>query len=141
MARELSESWTAEEFARYVRLGIEPVAKREPLAPPIDEMESDFQRKVCICAKAGGFTWHHVVNSRKSKAGWFDLTMARDHGTPMLVFCELKKKGGHSSPAQKAWYKLMKHVADVVNELAGREMIGVYTWWPKDLADVERLLS
>ena len=81
------------------------------------ESEKAFQQRVIDLAKACGWLCFHPFDSRKSEAGYPDLTMCRKGESP--VFAELKSERGRLSKAQAAW----------INQLRGAGA-RVYIWRP-----------
>lgn len=85
--------------------------------------EAALQAAVIECAARLGWRVYHPYDSRRSEAGFPDLTMVR-HG--VLIFAELKADGGRLRPKQKDW-------------LAALEWVGLrnphvhrYVWYPDD---------
>ena len=107
---------------------MKPVDRRSESRKLLDKLttEAEFQRVVMDFADRGGWTHHHETDSRKSKAGFPDLTIAHpDHGHG---FIELKREGGYLRPPQKAW-------RDVLIASGAR----YYVFRPRDTDTVESL--
>lgn len=96
----------------------------------IDDMrETPFQTQVIELAERCGFYVYHTHNSRRSKAGFPDLTMIRP---PRVVFAELKRgKGGRVTPDQ----------ADVLALLHRCPGVETYLWNPNDWSEVCEVLT
>lgn len=63
--------------------------------------EAQLQNHVQQLLDAGGWTWHHETDSRKSKAGFPDLVMVHpQHG---VLWRELKTEKGRLRPDQTRW--------------------------------------
>ena len=85
--------------------------------------EKDLQASIVEAAR--WFRWHvfHPFDSRRSAAGWPDLSMVHpDYG---IVFAELKREGKHPTSEQ----------VRVLAALA-RWNSQVYVWRPSNLTDV-----
>lgn len=109
------------------RIGL-PVAAwfdaHEPPATFADEKQ--FLAAVIAVAKRLGWRAYHTHDSRKSAAGFPDLTLWRER----LLFAELKTDAGQLSAAQL-------NVIEGLRE-AGAE---VYVWRPSDWAEVLLVLA
>lgn len=80
--------------------------------------EKEFQQRVIVEAQLAGWHVYHTYDSRRSAAGFPDLTMVRP---PRLIFAELKSAKGRVTPAQQKWIEdLSKTPAEV------------YVWRPAD---------
>jgi len=90
-------------------------------------LEKDFQDTVVEYAHLCGWMTYHTHDSRRSDAGFPDLTMVR--GT-RLIFAELKSQKGTIRPAQEAW----------LQRLQGVPAVEVYLWRPTDWDDIEKVL-
>ena len=75
------------------------------------------------------YRWHHfhVFDSRRSAAGWPDLTLVRP---PELLFAELKTDRGRLTRDQRLWIEWLLS--------CGQE---VHVWRPRDFADVHDRLK
>lgn len=98
----------------------------ESLTPP--RREAELQADVIDLATRYGWDWHHEGDSRRSRAGWPDLTLLRER----IVYAECKRDfDGRLSPEQE------QRIAQI--RAAGGE---VYVWWlPRDLPEVARVLA
>jgi hypothetical protein len=92
--------------------------------PPITEAE--FQRQVLDVAKLFRWTVYHPMLSKWSERGWPDLSMVRG---PRLLFAELKRENGKTSPHQDKWLGLLRET--------GAE---VYLWRPSDIDTIAEVL-
>jgi hypothetical protein len=77
---------------------------------------------------AGRLQWlvYHTADSRRSAPGFPDCVFVRER----VLFAELKTDTGRLTYAQRRWLTML--------EKAGQE---VYTWRPKDLQDIARILA
>jgi len=105
--------------------------------PKRPETEAGFQRAVIELATLLGWRVFHVYDSRRSEAGYPDLTLVRDgHGergetTPSrLIFAELKTDRGRVRPAQREW----------LAALAGVPGVLACVWRPRDFAAIQAAL-
>ena len=101
-----------------------------PLAvPPIAERisEKEFMSAVIELAKKNGWKVYHTFNSRKSEAGYPDLTLVRGN---RLMFMELKREGETPDAAQISWL-----------EALGETRAEVYWFQPSDWAKIVQLLA
>lgn len=78
---------------------------------------------------------YHTHDSRRSEPGFPDLVLVR---RGRLIFAELKREEGRTSPEQKAW---LEKLADVERYSQGN--VRVYTWRPSDWlgGEIERVLA
>ena len=90
-----------------------------------DICEADFQQLVIDCAKLFGWRYYFTHDSRKSPAGFPDLTLIRKG---VLIFAELKTEKGQVSIAQAEW----------LNDLDACAMVRV--WRPSDWPEIEATL-
>ena len=88
--------------------------------------EKQFQAKVIALAKKTGWLIYHTYDSRRSEAGYPDLTLVRDR----VIFAELKTRTGKLSPDQTVWIDRLKK--------AGAE---VYVWRPSQLNEIVKTLT
>ena len=86
----------------------------------IDRAESEkaFQQRLLDLAKACGWLVYHPFDSRKSGAGFPDLTMCRGE---KLIMAELKRENGRLSHAQAGWINRLRQTGTPV-----------YIWRPSD---------
>jgi hypothetical protein len=66
--------------------------------------ERDFQRQVTDLAKLFGWALYHPMLSKWSERGWPDLALCRP---PRLVFIELKRENGKTTPHQDRWLSML----------------------------------
>lgn len=84
--------------------------------------EKAWQEQVIEMATLTRWRHFHVHDSRRSDAGWPDLTLVRP---PELLVAELKTDRGRLSPAQRDWLALL--------EACGIE---THVWRPRDFDEV-----
>jgi hypothetical protein len=89
-------------------------------------LEREFQRNVVATARSLGWMVYYTHDSRRSPAGFPDLTLVRER----IVFAELKVEGGRVRPEQFEWTEALLD--------AGAE---VYLWRPCDMREIDRILS
>lgn len=89
--------------------------------------EAVWQSQVVQIARLHGWTSYHTHDSRRSVAGYPDLTLVRGS---RLIFAELKRQTGRTTREQQEWLDLLAG--------AGAE---TYLWRPSHLADVVECLS
>ena len=100
------------------------MATRSVGLPPISE--AAFQRQVLDAARLFGWTVYHTKLSAWSNPGFPDLTMVRG---PRLIFAELKREKGRTTPMQDAWLAALAYTC-----------AEVYVWRPSDIdAIIKRL--
>lgn len=95
----------------------------EALAPS----ERQFQAAVLEYAELVGWRCYHTRASRRSRAGFPDLTMVR---CDRLVFAELKTNRGRVPTEQAAWLDALARCGAVETDL----------WRPIDWSTIERVL-
>lgn len=98
--------------------------------------EKAFQAQVIQLAELNNWMVYHPFDSRRSTAGYPDLTLCRPFGKGSgathygeLIFVELKREGGRVSPAQTRWLTALSTAARV------------YVWFPHQWSEIERVLS
>ena len=74
-----------------------------------------------------GWLCYHTHDSRRSQAGYPDLTLTNGR---RVIFAELKTATGKPTQEQATWLALLRH--------AGQEC---YLWRPADWPEVVRVLS
>lgn len=79
--------------------------------------ERQLQQAIVDTARLLGWIVYHTHDSRRSEPGFPDLVLVRDR----VVYAELKRTGGHLSPAQQRWIQTLRS--------AGAE---VHVWKPCD---------
>lgn len=62
--------------------------------------EADLQASVEDLLTFRGWKWHHETDSRKTAAGWLDITAIRDH---RILAIELKAEKGKLTAEQESW--------------------------------------
>jgi hypothetical protein len=89
------------------------------------QSEEQFQAAVIEYATLCQWAIFHPFDSRRSEAGYPDLTLVRER----VVFVELKTEKGKVSTPQKLWSMRLL--------LAGAEY---YLWRPSDWSQIEQTL-
>lgn len=89
--------------------------------------EKDWQAQVLTIARTAGWMVFHPFDSRRSTAGFPDLTLVRG---PRLIFAELKTQKGRVSVEQQKWL-------DALREASAE----VFVWRPSDLNSVVACLT
>jgi len=105
------------------------VATAQPAAPavlPPEISEKDFMAKVIELAESQGWHCYHTHDSRRSEAGFPDLTLVRER----VIYVELKTEIGKLTKAQREWIKALAW--------AGGE---TYVWRPRDWPEVQKVLE
>lgn len=72
--------------------------------------EAAYQRRITDLANLLGLRWHHETDSRRSKAGYPDLTIAGPCGVAWL---EVKTDTGRIKPEQQAWLDTLADAGQV----------------------------
>ena len=91
-------------------------------------LEKDFQHTLIAYAQLAGWTIYHTYDSRRSEAGFPDLTMVRG---VRLIFAELKSHKGKLRPEQETW----------LQQLSGVPSVEAYVWRPLDWPEIEKVLQ
>ena len=68
--------------------------------------EDELQTLICDTAEMAGWLWHHETDSRRTRAGYPDLTLARadsDGNGGSVIIVELKSATGKVRPEQQTW--------------------------------------
>ena len=96
---------------------------REEILDALDASvsEAELQRCILQLATACGWTTYHTYDSRRSNAGYPDLTLVRP---PRLMFVELKSEKGKWRPMQEKWLELLRACN-----------VEAYAWRPHDWRD------
>lgn len=89
--------------------------------------EKEFQNQVVELASLRGWRWYHTHDSRRSNAGFPDLTLVRGD---RLLFVELKTERGRLSPEQFAWL-------EALNETPAE----IHIFRPSDWSNLEEILK
>ena len=84
----------------------------------MDMTESEFQQRVIHEAQLAGWRVYHTYDSRRSAAGYPDLTLVRP---PRVIVAELKSERGHLSRAQREWLDAFRATP-----------VEAYLWFPRD---------
>ena len=87
--------------------------------------EATLQAQVEAMARMFGWMVYHTHDSRRSQAGFPDLTMVR---AGQLIFAELKSQKGRETDWQRQW---LDRLTDVSQEAEGT--VGVFLWRPADM--------
>lgn len=77
---------------------------RPPSPPREDITEAAFQDLVVQLARWCGWHVYHTYDSRRSDAGYPDLTLVRNR---VLLFRELKARRGRMTEEQQEWGQLL----------------------------------
>ena len=133
------ETWTAAEYNRFVRLGVEPdkrpvkadsSAGREGTPEDRSRSEAWLQDKIIECAEATGWKYWHDRSRKKNKKGWPDLVLVR-HSDGRMVVAELKRQQYKPNESQQAWLDAFSAVAEAASA-QGADIISVHVWRPDD---------
>lgn len=89
--------------------------------------EKAFQSMLVKTAKELGYTQFHVFDARRSNPGFPDLVLIKP---PRIIFAELKREGGHPTPAQRDWLEMLKACPGVET----------FLWYPSDWDDIVKIL-
>ena len=89
--------------------------------------EKQWQAQVMEMAGWLGWSVYHTHDSRRSEAGFPDLTLVRGE---RLLFAELKTEVGRVSGAQERWLSMLRAVPGVE----------VFVWRPSDAKAVALVL-
>ena len=94
--------------------------------------EADFASAIVQLARLQGWFVFYVPDSRRSPAGWPDLTMLKRFGdTTRFICAEIKTQRGRLNAAQRRCLDLLK----------GCPGIEVYVWRPEDFDRVVKVLE
>jgi len=94
------------------------------------ELEKDFQERVCTLARLNGWKVYAIPDSRRATlAGYPDLTMWHVK-QKRIVWAELKREKGKTSPAQDITIQEL--------QIVGCE---VYVWRPSDWDEIIKILK
>ncbi len=88
--------------------------------------EKQFMAQVIDLAQLLGWLVYHTYDSRRSAAGYPDLTLVRER----TIFAELKTARGILHPEQEIWREALEH--------AGAEY---YLWRPTDWQQIQEILQ
>lgn len=100
-----------------------------PTAAPSSRDEKDFQNAVLKEAAKLGWLCYHTHDSRKSRAGFPDLTMVRRQ---RVIFAELKSATGKLDAAQETWREVLEAVGGNVTYCL---------WRPADWTSIMEILA
>lgn len=92
------------------------------------QTERQWQQVVTDAARWLGWTIYHPFDSRRSTAGYPDLTLLKGS---RLIFAELKTDVGRLRPEQVEWLSRLRQVPG----------IEVHVWRPQDWHEVEATLK
>lgn len=92
------------------------------------ETEKSFQAALVDLARRYQWRVYHPFDSRRSVAGFPDLTLARPGE---LIFAEVKTAAGRVSAVQQQWLDLLRTMPG----------IEVYVWRPDDFPAIEARLK
>lgn len=88
--------------------------------------ERQWQQQVIDLARLLQWSYYHTFDSRRSNPGFPDLVLWKDR----TIFAELKTNHGRLTAEQRR-----------VAEALARAGAEVYVWRPRDLDDVQRVLT
>ena len=98
-------------------------------ASPPEITEKAWASQVKQLAKTFGWTVYSTFLSKWSIKGYPDLTMVHP-GQRRVIFAELKRENGKTTPAQDEWLQLLRD--------AGQE---VFIWRPSQFEEAARVLQ
>jgi hypothetical protein len=132
MGNDRQEHWTPDEFARFIKLGIEPAREGRGQPSPLPatskrpDSEAVFMARVIKLAEQCGWLCYHTHDSRRCKPGFPDLVLVREY----VLYVELKAERGNLRPEQEQW-------------AAALTKAGAHTaiWRPSDWFDVIEVLT
>jgi hypothetical protein len=90
--------------------------------------EKAFQAQVLQLAQACGWKYYHPYDSRRSVAGYPDITLVRAN---RLLLVELKTERGRMSSAQQSWREA----------LLATGKVEYYLWRPRDWNEIVDVLA
>lgn len=105
-----------------------------PLSPAARDVldhaisEKEFQQQVIDFAKLHGWISYHTHDSRRSSAGYPDLTLLKGS---RIIFAELKRQNGRLRPEQEIWLAALRKVPG----------LEVFVWKPSNWLDIEKFLQ
>lgn len=108
--------------------------RRRPTTLSDYQTETQFQNSIIDYAKLRGWLVFHDNDSRRNRAGFPDLVLAREGE---VVFAELKSQHGRIRPEQHQW---LESLAPETTEADGATH-SVYLWRPADWTEIERVLQ
>ena len=89
--------------------------------------EAKFMARVRALAKENNWLYYHTADSRRSPAGYPDITLVKD-GT--IIFTELKTMIGRVTKDQKIWLEALNNC----------QTVETYLWRPNDMEYITRRL-
>lgn len=98
-----------------------------------DASEKEFQAQVVELATWLGWSVYHTFDSRRSAAGFPDLTLVRDGE---MIMAEVKSQTGRVRSSQLDWYARLLLVQD-----AAPDAFAVRVWRPSDMPAIESILA
>lgn len=111
-SKDLNETWTVDELARFLKLGIEPTRERPgrvtaplPTTSKRPDSEAVFMARVIKLLESAGYApelIYHTYNSKRSNPGFCDIVAIRpsDHHRKWI---ECKAEKGQPSAEQFFW--------------------------------------
>lgn len=96
------------------------------MLPPEEWTEKELSSALADLCRTLNWRAYHTYDSRRSRHGYPDWTLARDR----VVFAELKREKGKPTPDQIAW----------LDGLAAADA-EVYLWRPSDLDEIGAVLG
>lgn len=106
------------------------VLDSNPPAPASDVSEKDFMAAVIAYAKGNGWLIYHTYLSRRSAAGYPDITAVK---CGVLVFAELKVGTNQPTANQKTWLEEL--------DKCSSSCVETYLWRPSDWPEIVKVLS
>ena len=113
-----------------------PPKCKEPTLPKMTEAQ--FQDMVIKLAKLYGWRVYHTYDSRRSVAGFPDLTLVRAK-TGQLIMAELKTDTGRQTPEQLDWMEDLSKVAACDKCTCGHFSVAI--WRPRDWEFIKQTLE
>lgn len=110
------------------------ITGRKALLATILQTEKSFAQLVVDYAGLQGWLVYRTYDSRRSPAGYPDLTMVRDR---RLLFAELKSATGQVTKAQQQWLLRLRELVRVV----GPSFPEVYVWRPAEWDEIMTTLE
>ena len=110
------------------------------------ETEKGFMQAVIDLARVSGWKVYHTFDSRRSAAGYFDLTMMQNG---YVIFSELKREGAKPTDSQVSWGEEANAIQDHIEEGYSPYVdpdditcpVRYFLWRPSDWPEIERTLQ